>query len=170
MVIGGDKASGRYKPWHFPAPNLRLMSSPSNFEQVPASTLNRHFDDIVVMLKAAAKICSKEPAVLKLQQPCHIFGDIHGNFSDLKYFESLLWPLGVSFTAGSFLWLGDYVDRGRYSCVLHPKYVTIVIFLTQALLLWKRSCSSPSPNPPELHSSSQTRNTAHHRQARAFFV
>ena len=47
-----------------------------------------------------------------LTQPVHVFGDIHGNFSDLKYFESLLWPLGVSFSAGSFLWLGDYVDRG----------------------------------------------------------
>ena len=51
------------------------------------------------MLKAAAELCSHEPAVLQLQQPCHIFGDIHGNFSDLKYFESLLWPLGVAYVA-----------------------------------------------------------------------
>ncbi len=80
---------------------------------VPATTLNHLFDDIQDMLKAASELCSIEPAVLQLQQPCHIFGDIHGNFSDLKYFESLLWPLGVSYTAGSFLWLGDYVDRGR---------------------------------------------------------
>jgi hypothetical protein len=81
--------------------------------QVPSSTLNRMFDDVQVMLRAAAELCSLEPAVLQLQQPCHIFGDIHGNFSDLKYFESLLWPLGVAYSAGTFLWLGDYVDRGR---------------------------------------------------------
>ena len=69
--------------------------------QVPADTFSQHFNDIVVMLKAAAETCSGEPAVVRLQQPCHVFGDIHGNFSDLKYFESLLWPLGVPFTAGT---------------------------------------------------------------------
>ena len=80
--------------------------------RVPADTFRRSYADIVAMLKAAAVLCSQEPAVVQLQQPVHVFGDIHGNLNDLKYFESLLWPLGVSFAAGAFLWLGDYVDRG----------------------------------------------------------
>ena len=37
-----------------------------------------------IMLRAAAHVMSQEAAVLQLQQPCHVFGDIHGNFSDLK--------------------------------------------------------------------------------------
>jgi hypothetical protein len=128
--------------------------------QVPPATFNQHFDDIVVMLHEAALLCAQEPAVLKLQQPCHIFGDIHGNYSDLKsapsispkskvcntlvrYFESTLWPLGVAFTAGSFLWLGDYVDRGNFSKTqsLRKNKITTITPLMQGLLPSKQSCA-----------------------------
>lgn len=124
--------------------------------QVPAETLKHHFDDIVVMLHAAAKICSQEPAVLQLQQPCHVFGDIHGNFSDLKYFESLLWPLGVSFTAGTFLWLGDYVDRGTPPSSCNCRSVSILISLVQALPPWRPSCTAQPPTT-EYHAPANCR-------------
>lgn len=67
---------------------------------------------IETVLEEAQRIFKEEDRVCQVPQPCHIFGDIHGNFIDLKYYEALLWPLGVAFSAGSFLWLGDYVDRG----------------------------------------------------------
>ena len=45
----------------------------------------------------------------------YTFGDLHGNLTDLNFFGQNLWKFGMALTAGKFLFLGDYVDRGKNS-------------------------------------------------------
>mmetsp|Transcript_5344 Transcript_5344/g.13183 ORF Transcript_5344/g.13183 Transcript_5344/m.13183 type:complete len:695 (+) Transcript_5344:243-2327(+) len=68
--------------------------------------------DLFKLCQKVRQILEREPRVIYLQSPCYIFGDIHGNLEDLHFFSDNIWRLGMSLTAGNFLFLGDYVDRG----------------------------------------------------------
>ena len=62
---------------------------------------------------------SKEGKLVEVTSPCTVIGDIHGNLSDLISMEQTIWhrlPFG-----GNLLFLGDYVDRGRWGveCALY---------------------------------------------------
>eukprot|EP00531_Pseudo-nitzschia_arenysensis_P015002 CAMPEP_0116126304 /NCGR_PEP_ID=MMETSP0329-20121206/6265_1 /TAXON_ID=697910 /ORGANISM="Pseudo-nitzschia arenysensis, Strain B593" /LENGTH=669 /DNA_ID=CAMNT_0003620387 /DNA_START=228 /DNA_END=2237 /DNA_ORIENTATION=- len=72
--------------------------------------------DLFTLCSKVRKVLEREPRVVYLQSPCYIFGDIHGNLEDLHFFSDNIWRLGMSLTAGNFLFLGDYVDRGM-SCM-----------------------------------------------------
>lgn len=65
-----------------------------------------------------SSICSRvrelfldQPPLLELDAPVKIVGDIHGQYSDLiRMFEMCGFP-----PSSNFLFLGDYVDRGKHS-------------------------------------------------------
>lgn len=69
--------------------------------------------DVIELSRQVAPSFESEPRVLELVSPCYVFGDIHGNIEDLQFFQNNLWKLGMSLSAGTFLFLGDYVDRGQ---------------------------------------------------------
>mmetsp|Transcript_5507 Transcript_5507/g.8315 ORF Transcript_5507/g.8315 Transcript_5507/m.8315 type:complete len:407 (+) Transcript_5507:380-1600(+) len=68
--------------------------------------------DLLALCKRVKPIFENEPRVVFLQSPTYVFGDIHGNLEDLHFFADNIWKLGMKLTAGNFLFLGDYVDRG----------------------------------------------------------
>jgi diadenosine tetraphosphatase ApaH/serine/threonine PP2A family protein phosphatase len=73
--------------------------------QVTITTL----EDII---DAATKEFQNEPAVLRLTGEYCIVGDIHGNIDALiRIFEKKGYPPDCG-----YVFLGDYVDRGRHSC------------------------------------------------------
>ncbi len=52
--------------------------------------------------------------VVHVEAPVNIFGDVHGQLFDLiAHFDKVGWPEQAQ--KHNFLFLGDYVDRGRHS-------------------------------------------------------
>ena len=72
--------------------------------------------DLVEVCEAVGEVLEDEPRCVFMQSPVYVFGDIHGNLEDLHFFSDNLWKMGMDLTAGKFLFLGDYVDRGM-SCL-----------------------------------------------------
>jgi len=69
--------------------------------------------DLLALCDGVCPLLESEARVLELQSPLYVFGDVHGNLDDLRFFCDHVWPLGMNLTAGRFLFLGDYVDRGK---------------------------------------------------------
>jgi serine/threonine-protein phosphatase 2B catalytic subunit len=68
-------------------------------------------NQVLKIIKMATKIFENEPNLLDVPSPVTVCGDIHGQLYDLcKLFEICGDP-----DKTSFLFLGDYVDRGSYS-------------------------------------------------------
>ena len=72
--------------------------------------------DLLKLNSKVRPLLEAEPRVAFLQSPAYVFGDIHGNLEDLHFFSDNIWRLGMALTAGNFIFLGDYVDRGM-SCL-----------------------------------------------------
>lgn len=67
--------------------------------------------EIVAICHRAREVFLSQPALLELDAPVKIVGDVHGQFTDLiRMFEMCGFP-----PSANFLFLGDYVDRGKQS-------------------------------------------------------
>ncbi|KAG0213582.1 hypothetical protein BGX28_003999 [Mortierella sp. GBA30] len=67
--------------------------------------------EILHICQAARDVFLSQPTLIELNAPVKIVGDIHGQYTDLlRLFEMCGFP-----PSANFLFLGDYVDRGRMS-------------------------------------------------------
>ncbi|KAI2638600.1 serine/threonine-protein phosphatase PP-Z [Xylaria nigripes] len=67
--------------------------------------------EIVAICQRARECFLSQPALLELDAPVKIVGDVHGQYTDLiRMFEMCGFP-----PTANFLFLGDYVDRGKQS-------------------------------------------------------
>lgn len=67
--------------------------------------------EITAICQAAREVFLNQPTLVELSPPVKIVGDVHGQYSDLiRLFEMCGFP-----PASNYLFLGDYVDRGKQS-------------------------------------------------------
>ena len=88
--------------------------------------------EIRAVCEAVREVCVKEPNVVSISTPVTIAGDIHGQFFDLMQ----LFKTGGGTETTKYLFLGDYVDRGRHSVEVmtllflmkleHPERITLL--------------------------------------------
>lgn len=68
-------------------------------------------NEIALICQTAREIFLSQPVVLDLSPPVKVVGDVHGQYPDLiRLFDMCGFP-----PAANYLFLGDYVDRGKQS-------------------------------------------------------
>ncbi|GET92170.1 serine/threonine-protein phosphatase PP1, putative [Leishmania tarentolae] len=68
-------------------------------------------DDIRAVLEAVREIFMSQPMLLEIRPPVRVCGDTHGQYYDLlRIYEKCGFP-----PYSNYLFLGDYVDRGKHS-------------------------------------------------------
>ncbi|KAK6184903.1 hypothetical protein SNE40_007259 [Patella caerulea] len=83
---------------------LSVRNSPNKQVQLPESKIRQ-------LCVLSREIFLEQPMLLELEAPVNICGDIHGQYEDLlRHFDACGYP-----PDSNYLFLGDYVDRGKHS-------------------------------------------------------
>uniref|UniRef100_A0A913HJP8 Serine/threonine-protein phosphatase n=1 Tax=Strongyloides stercoralis TaxID=6248 RepID=A0A913HJP8_STRER len=93
-----------------------LGRSPQNLDILSRMILNGPkkfsftYSELLNLLSTATTIFESESSLLSCPIPCVVYGDIHGQYSDLfRWFQINGWPYNTR-----TVFLGDFVDRGTH--------------------------------------------------------
>ena len=122
-----------------PATSSRLLSHRAVHLVLAVPPGSSSFHSPLLTLLLVPTRCRCDSSCVRLRTPCKIFGDVHGQFADLQRFFSAFGspnPYTGDVEYVNYLFLGDYVDRGKYSLevvtflvalkICHPKEVVLL--------------------------------------------
>ena len=87
---------------------------------------NTNSGEALDLIDRAREILVLEPNVIRLNAPLLCVGDIHGQYYDL---QNLVAEGGAPGEREQYLFLGDYVDRGSFSCEVSGCSITLLTTL-----------------------------------------
>ncbi|OHS99889.1 Serine/threonine protein phosphatase PP1 isozyme 3 [Tritrichomonas foetus] len=96
-------------------------------------------DELMWLCDEASKTLEKDSILLNLKAPITIIGDLHGQFYDLLQF--LL--IGEHPPKTKYLFLGDYVDRGRYSVETFSLLIALKVRYPDSIWLLRGNHETP---------------------------
>jgi diadenosine tetraphosphatase ApaH/serine/threonine PP2A family protein phosphatase len=77
-------------------------------------------DDVLELCEAARDVLASQATLVEVGAPAKVFGDLHGQFHDLLlFFRKFGCPShrhGGDIDLCEYVFIGDFVDRGAYSC------------------------------------------------------
>ena len=77
----------------------------------PGKSVDLDEEEINFIITKSMSIISNQSMLLEIEAPINVCGDIHGQYYDLlRIFENCGYP-----GEANYLFLGDYVDRGKQS-------------------------------------------------------
>ena len=81
------------------------------------------YEMIEFLIKKTQKVFEDEKALIQFEAPVKIFGDIHGQYSDLLHMFKEISEKNkqeqcdyIISKSTKYLFMGDYVNRGKQSC------------------------------------------------------
>ena len=123
--------------------------APAPGEDFPPFCLD--FDEVISLCEEAQEVLMAEPTLLKVSAPVKVFGDIHGQFGDLmRLFRQYGSPSkdldGGDIAMADYLFLGDYVDRGKHSLETICLLLALKVQYPQRVFLVRGNHESPEVN------------------------
>lgn len=91
-----------------------------DWTNMPNDVLEHNIEQVVQLLNKCKEYYSRQPFVVHVQSPVHVFGDIHGNLEDLLNHENVFWRKGP-LECSNFLFLGTYqknyfMSKNKINC------------------------------------------------------